>query len=179
MTRLTTTLTILSLALFAWTAPSQAQTARLLQPGCNNNPQPYVQPTQWQWYFGMNASLTNIGAFRGLQITYVVPGSPAARAGLEPGDMILSSNGTSFQNAWNSNQAVALLQQSVQPGFGGGIPTNQAGGVAAFVQPGAGSSAYGFAQLTVRNVRTGGLVSVMTQPQSNGFGGGVPTIALR
>ena len=123
-------------------------------------PPVYVQPApQWHWYFGMNATLTNIGGYRGLRITYVVPGGPAHLAGLEPGDVIFGSNGLGFQTAWTTHQAITILRQSVQHGIGGA------------------ASSYGMAQLTVRDLRTGGLVAVMTQPHHNN--GGIASLALR
>lgn len=77
-----------------------------------------------EWRFGMNVTLVQNGNQRGLSITSVTPGSPAQRAGLQRGDVILSSNNVRFNHAMNDYQGVALLQQSVtRGGGGGGVPT--------------------------------------------------------
>ena len=44
---------------------------------------------------------------RGASITYVQPGGPAARAGLEPGDMILSVNGQRITSREHLKDALA------------------------------------------------------------------------
>ena len=122
-----------------------------------------------QWYFGMSVSLSQ----GGLYIHSVVPFGPAARAGLEPGDIIYSVNGRNFWGARNDFEAISILQSAVSGqcnggggGGGGGTPTVQ------LVQPQSGQ-----ANMIVWDHRTGRQmgVTVYPTPSGGGGGGGVPT----
>ncbi|TWU07504.1 PDZ domain-containing protein [Stieleria varia] len=115
------------------------------------------------WTFGMNVSLVQNGNQKGLSIRSVAPGSPAQQAGLQPGMVILSSNGMTFHNAYNDYQGVAILQNSVTAGGGGGgVPTAAVN----FNGP----------AVHLQVVRPCGSVFQTTcYPASAGGGGGVPT----
>lgn len=118
------------------------------------SPQPIVGPRSF--YFGMSLQITYTQYGRGLQVASITPGSPAARAGLEIGDVLLRAGSTDLQNAYSNEHGVQLLQSAVLGG-GGPAPT-----VTAFVAP--SPSVY----LTVVNVRTGQLTGVNVQPIPTG-----------
>lgn len=126
------------------------------------NPAP-VAPAR-QWYFGMSLQITQTAYGRGLQVASVTPGSPAALAGLEIGDVLLSGGGVSFASAYSNEHGVQLLQSSV----GGGAPAPTA--VGTFVAPPSPS-----VQLTVVDRRTGQPVGVNVRPIGSGGGGPAPT----
>ncbi|TWT96205.1 PDZ domain (Also known as DHR or GLGF) [Botrimarina colliarenosi] len=128
----------------------------------NWRPQPSVVPTR-SWYFGMSLQITQSPFGRGLQVASVTPGSPAARAGLEAGDVLLSAGGVSLQGAYSNEHGVQLLQSAM----GAGAPAPTA--VATYTVAPSPS-----VQLTVVNVRTGQLTGVNVQPIATG--GPAPTL---
>lgn len=135
---------------------------------------PIVNPIQQNsYYFGMSVELASLSnGYQGLRIANITPNSPAWRAGLEVGDVILSSNGQMFQYARDNQEGVRMLQNSV--GFGGGaLPTNTGVStrVVGFVAPQGPT-----ASLTVLDSRTGQNTLVQVQPQQlGGIGGPAPT----
>ncbi|CAE7266137.1 unnamed protein product, partial [Symbiodinium sp. CCMP2456] len=116
------------------------------------------------YYFGMSLQIANTAYGRGLQVASVTPGSPAAQAGLETGDVLLRAGGVDLQNAYSNEHGVQLLQSAV--GFGGASPTT----AQTFVAPPAQ-----LVQLTVVNVRSGRVVAVSVRPISSGSP--APTVA--
>ncbi|WP_425397924.1 PDZ domain-containing protein [Aeoliella sp.] len=123
---------------------------------------------QNRWQFGMSVQLTNVGWGKYLRVTSVTPYSPAAQAGLEPGDMIYSVNGQRFNNANNDWQALNILQQATTSGIGNpGIPTTMV------------ATNPGTARMQVKDVRSGNFTQVVCYPRDNfgggGGGGGIPT----
>ncbi len=107
MTRLTTTLA-LTFALVAGSFASAQQFPQI------------------RYRFGMQVSLTGNGNIKGLFINTVTPGGPADQSGLAVGDVIVTSNGWNFQDAFTDADAVRILQASVSNSSGGGIPTAMA-----------------------------------------------------
>lgn len=137
-------------------------------------PQTYVPPPQNyyppqnRYYFGMSVAPLHSRPGAGLtsRIVSVTPGSPAATAGLEVGDEIISVNGRSFPNAaYSSDQVVQFLNNSVsQTGFSGN-------GTAAAAAPGRPRVATrpqqpGVAHMVVVNVRNGQHTSVTVYPSA-------------
>ena len=120
------------------------------------------QFNQIRWKFDMHASLTGNGTMKGLYINSLDSYGAAARAGLRQGDVIMSSNGMTFNNAFNDYQAVSILQDSVDRNLGG-VPT------ASFQQTMQPS-----ALLTV--VRNGHQFTVQVFPRNNSSG--VPTVGV-
>ena len=114
---------------------------------------------QIRWKFGMQVSLTGNGNMKGLYVNYVNQNGPAAQAGLRVGDVILSSNGYSFQNAFNDAHGVTMLQNSVNSGSG--IPT-----ATTFDTNSSGSASL----VVMRNGQQG---QIVVYPHSNG--NGIPT----
>ena len=172
-------LTAASLALLALTATADAGNHCRVKV----NPQPTYQN---QWYFGMSVQLNYSQYGQGLEVYSVRRFGPAARAGLEPGDVILSANSWKFFNAYNNRQAVQILQNSVQQ-LGGPVPTGPVSGgpiqtftqnVSARVAPAIAPN-QGMVQLEVLDSRTGRVVYLTLYPEHNGFGNGgggpVPT----
>ena len=121
-------------------------------------------------------------------VTSVSPYGAAARAGLEPGDLIVRSNGLGFNHGPTHNHSLLLadiniLQHSVRPlggGIGGGIPTATATFASTQVNVAPVAPALqGMTQLEVQDVRTHNRVLLNVYPAHNGFGGGggIPTAA--
>ena len=71
-------------------------------------------PVCLHWIFGMTVQIINTQYGPGIQIFSVEPGGPAQLAGLKPGDVIFSSNGTPLAGARTNQEAVQLLQSTVQ-----------------------------------------------------------------
>lgn len=118
-------------------------------------PTPRVVPSR-TWYFGMSLQITNTAYGRGLQVASVTPGSPASRAGLEVGDVLLAAGNVGLQNAYSNEHGVQILQSAV--GNSTPAPT------ATFVVPSGPNLT-----LTVLNVRTNQPTYVTVQPQPNGM----------
>lgn len=68
---------------------------------------------QSSYYFGLSIQLTPTQYGNGAMVHTVAPAGPASRAGLEPGDVILSANGLSFRDVHSIDGGVARLQQAV------------------------------------------------------------------
>ena len=129
-------------------------------------PQTYVPPPQNyyppqnQYYFGMTVSPLHSrpGAGQTSRIQSVTPGSPAAVAGLEAGDEIISVNGRRFPNtAFSATQVSQFLNNAVsQTGSSGNGATVQGG---PRVRP-----QQGVAHMVVVNVRNGQHTSVTVYP---------------
>ena len=77
----------------------------------------------------MDVVLTGNGNTRGLQVIAVMPGSPAAMAGVRRGDVIIRSNGQGFNRATTDVQGVNILQSTVHVGGGGFPDTGGPGGI--------------------------------------------------
>lgn len=123
---------------------------------------------QNRWHFGMNVQLYQTSGFKYLKVTSVTPYSPAAQAGLEPGDMIYSVNNQKFYTANSDWQALNILQQATSNAGGSppGVPTTMVG-----TNPGT-------ARMNVLDIRTGRYTQVVCYPRDNfngGGGGGLPT----
>lgn len=129
----------------------------------NWNPAPTIVPAR-QWYFGMSLEITNTAYGRGLRVASITPGSPAYRAGLEIGDVLLAAGSVSLQNAYSNEHGVQLLQSAV--GGGAPAPTAATTAVGTFVSPVSPT-----VQLTVVDVRTNQARYLLVQPQGRG---GVP-----
>lgn len=128
-----------------------------------------VVPTR-RWYFGMSLQITNTAYGRGLQVTRVTPGGPAARVGLEPGDVLMAAGQVSLQTAYSNEHGVQLLQSAV--GFGSPAPT------AAITTIGFPSQPSSSVLLTVINRRTNQPLQLAVSPQRVGGGGPVPTTTV-
>ncbi|MEO0529268.1 MAG: PDZ domain-containing protein [Planctomycetota bacterium] len=118
-------------------------------------PTPTVVPAR-TWYFGMNLQITNTAYGRGLQIASITHGSPASRAGLEVGDVLLAAGNVGLQSAYSNEHGVQLLQSAV----GGSAPAPT---VTTFVAPTSPN-----VLLTVLNIRTGQPTYVNVQPHRQG-----------
>ena len=120
-----------------------------------------VQAQAVPWYFGMNVALRYSPQYesRVLQVVSVVPGSPASRAGLQPGDKILLINGRDFNNAQNDYMGRAILQDATSNPRGG-VPT---AGLGTYVvtQPGT-------ARMQVIDINSGELTPVVCYAVSSG-----------
>ena len=136
------------------------------------NPGPiYTNP----WHFGMSVQLQYTQFGQGLRVYNVTPYSPAARAGLEPGDIILAANHTRFGHVRTNQEGVALLQQAVNSyGHGAPAPTATTTLASAHINiaPPVVQTSNGHVQMQVLDVRTGQVVWLNVYPESNGFGGG-------
>ncbi|QDT67945.1 PDZ domain (Also known as DHR or GLGF) [Planctomycetes bacterium MalM25] len=150
------------------------QPAPIHHPAPIHQPAPTLKPIGWapaptvvparNWYFGMSLQITNTAYGRGLQVARVTPGSPAYRAGLEVGDVLLAAGSVSLQNAYSNEHGVQLLQSAV----GSGAPAPTA--AAAFVAPVSPT-----VQVTVIDVRTNQAKYVLVSPRLNGGGAPAPT----
>lgn len=141
-------------------------------------PQPIPQPViNRSFYFGMSLQLIQTQYGIGLQVADISPTGPAARGGLELGDILLSSGSTSFRFAQSNLQGVDMLQRSVVISNGGGIggegpvPTTTTL-VSTRIQP-----RLAYADLQVLDVRSGVVAPVRVTPEliGGGIGGPVPT----
>lgn len=78
----------------------------LTRPQNNGFPIPPAPPVMPQWDFGTNGYFQPFG---GYQVMYVAPYSPAARAGIVAGNVILFVNG---QPLWNDFDYDRLIRRS-------------------------------------------------------------------
>jgi len=158
-------------------AQNQIQAVQQAQPVVQ---QPYVQPPQAdQFYFGVQVKLlrSSCGGAR-LRIVSVTPGSPAFRAGLEYGDEILTLNGRSFANAYDSFDAARLMSRFVNLGSGPLVGNGGGAPAVAAAYVGLPTPPQPFAHMIVRNVRNGQNVSINVYPTPrNLYGGPAPAAA--
>lgn len=177
MTSLTTSLATLAATLTLAFAGVDAEAGRCNRDGGDwHRPVPTIQPITYprpaphiQWRFGMNVQLINTQYGTGLQVTSVNYGGAAQAAGLEPGDVILTSNGRNFNYARSNHSGVRILQNSVSGG-GGGLPAPTVTTASAtmiapqpIVQP-------GLAVLQVLDSRTGYVTNLNVFPRYTGGG---------
>ena len=173
---------IATICLLASSASAQNQFQAMQQAQPAVAQQRYVQPPQTnQYYFGVNVELirSNWGGSR-LRIVSVTHGSPAFRAGLEAGDEIVTLNGRSFDNAYDSFDAVRLMNRFVSIGNGPGPFAGGGGGApaAAAAYIGLPAPPQRVARMIVRNVRNGQNVSINVYPTlRGGYGGPAPAAA--
>ena len=141
-------------------------------------PEPAPMPiVSRSFYFGMSLQLIQTQYGIGLQVADISPTGPAARGGLELGDILLSSGSTTFRFAQSNLQGVDMLQRSVVMSNGGGIggggpvPTTTTL-VSTRIVP-----RLAIAELQVLDVRTGIVAPVRVTPEliGGGLGGPVPT----
>ena len=131
-------------------------------------PQQNYYPPQNQYYFGMTVSPLHSrpGAGQTSRIQSVTPGSPAAVAGLEAGDEIISVNGRRFPNAgYSGEQVVQFLNDSLtQTGVAGNGVIATAPGPPG--RPRVRPQQPGVAHMVVVNVRNGQHTAVTVYPSA-------------
>lgn len=86
------------------------------EPSTGDNPlPPSIDPDAGsRRRIGVFVAQVRVGNRRGLQVNAVVPESPAARAGLEPGDIILEADGVETQDVAGLNRLVSAAGEKVR-----------------------------------------------------------------
>ncbi|MEQ8848518.1 PDZ domain-containing protein [Botrimarina sp.] len=124
------------------------------------HPQP-VAPTHRDWYFGMSLEIQHTQYGRGLRVASVTHGSPADRAGLEVGDVLLAANQVSLAGAVSNEHGVTLVNQAMSQGQAP-APAAAVTTAVAYVQP------QSQMQFTVLDRRSGQPVYVAVAPHRVG-----------